>query len=119
MNYLFYKLNDAEGYANKAGGLFGAYAERSHIAADKVEDFAGLGMKDSKLNVKDAGRYLSASALRSITNVGTAERYLGAGAKHCKIYADEAGYGAGFQSIDTEIYIGSKKIQPAGTQVLH
>lgn len=112
LNCLFYRLEDATAYTNKAGALFGAYAKRSDIRANEVGSLAGFSTEDLKLNVENAGELLSALALNCITNVGTAGDFLGLMARQCKIYADKAGYGAGVYTINSEVCVGGVRIKP-------
>lgn len=123
INYLFYKLKDAEAHVSNAGHYFGYWAENSKIFvgdawdfagyfmdnselwAEKVRDKLGHGSRNSKIYVDKArdyaGDYMDNSELRA-KKVGD---YLGYDANSCTIYADEVGLSAGNNIRNSEIHV--------------
>ena len=87
IDYLFYKLENAEAYVNKAGDYFGKDAKNSKIYAYETEVNAGCNVKNCELHVRKA------------------KNFLGRWAKNSKIYADEAGDGAGWGIEGCELHV--------------
>ncbi|MBE5729570.1 hypothetical protein IG206_02105 [Candidatus Parvarchaeota archaeon] len=123
INYLFYKLENAEAYVNIAGKWLGSDAKNSKIYADKVGFAAGLNIERCELHVKRAGNWLGCDAKNSKIyaeeagnlagsymrdcelHVKKAGDYLGCDAKNSKIYAEEAGNLAGDGMKNSKLFI--------------
>ena len=87
IDYLFYKLENAEAYVNKAGDHFGKDAKNSKIYADEAGDGAGWGMEGCELHVKKTTDWLGFKTINS------------------RIYADEAGDFAGPFMQNSKLFI--------------
>ena len=87
INFLFYKLENAEAYVNIAGTNLGSRAKNSKIDANEAGKHAGYNMVGCELHVNKAGDYF------------------GNGAKNSRIYADEAENRAGWVMEGCELYV--------------
>ena len=123
IDYLFYKLENAEAYVNKAGDYFGKGAKNSKIYAYEAGANAGCDMEDCELHVKKAGNYLGDSSKNSMIyadeagnfpgwdmqecelHVKKAGEYLGDGATKSRIYADYTGNHAGWDMDRSKLHV--------------
>jgi hypothetical protein len=123
INYLFYKLENAEAYVNRVGDYLGYKSKNSKIYAEEAEKYSGYMMENCELHVKKAGPLLGYNSKNSKIYAGEAGDYAGEGidgcelhlkeagkrlgsdAKNSKIYAEEAGDGAGYYMENSELFI--------------
>ena len=87
VDYLFYRLENAEAYVNISEDYLGHEAKNSKIYAEEAGDSAGLNMQGCELHVNKAGDNL------------------GRGTKNSSIYADEAGKHAGYNMVGCELHV--------------
>ena len=87
INFLFYRLENAEAYVNVAGTNLGSGAKNSKICAEEAGNHAGWNMQGCELHVSKVGDELVD------------------GAKNSKIYADEAGNQSGEFLRESELHV--------------
>ena len=123
IDYLSYKLENAEAYVNKAGDYFGTAAKNSKIYVYEAGAYAGKDMENCELHVKKADHFLGNDAKNSKIYVYEAGKltgcnmencelhvkkagdYLGDNAKNSRIYADEAGNFPGWAMRECELHV--------------
>ena len=123
INFLFYKLENAEAYVKKAGNWLGSDAKNSKIYAEEAGNYTGYNIQNCELYVKETGNRLGAGAENSKIyaeeagveagafingcelHIKKADEELGRDAKNSKIYAGEAGYGTGYNMKNSELFI--------------